>query len=461
MEIDEITFYTDSKVVLGYIQNESRRFYVYVANRVQTIRKMSNPRQWKYIDTSKNPADLSTRRLNAECLVGSSWLTGPSFLRDRNGIAEDEEEEIPLNEDDPEVRKDVVSVKTQTSERRSLGAHRFSRFSSLHSLQRAIANLIIVVKEFKRRRNKDRRKIVSVVSRAKNTHFIRQPTAKELQEAMTVIVQAAQGESFSEKLKAERRPPESNKSHTVPKSSKLYRLDPLVVNNGVLRVGGRLRRATLEFEERHPVLMPNKNHVADLIARHYHGQVHHQGRQITQGAIRQSGYWLIGGHNTVTRKLSKCVTCKKLRGPGMEQRMADLPADGMEEAPPFTNVGFDVFGPWMIRSRKTRGGAANSKRWGLVFTCLSSRAIHIELLESMDASSFICALRRFFAFHGPVSILRCDRGTNFVGAKSELGDALRQMDQRKVKGYVTNHGCEWIWNPPHASHFGVAWEQEM
>lgn len=74
---------------------------------------MSNPKQWKYIDTSKNPADLSTRRLNGESLVGSSWLTGSSFLRDRNGIAEDEEEEIPLNEDDPEVRKDAVSLKTK------------------------------------------------------------------------------------------------------------------------------------------------------------------------------------------------------------------------------------------------------------------------------------------------------------------------------------------------------------
>ena len=84
----------------------------------------------------------------------------------------------------------------------------------------------------------------------------------------------------------------------------------------------------------------------------------------------------------------------------MEQRMVDLPADRMEEAPPFTNVGFDVFGPWMIHSRKTRRGTANSKRWGLVFTCLGNRAVHIELLESMDASSFICALRRFFALHG-------------------------------------------------------------
>ena len=148
-------------------------------------------------------------------------------MRDPDGIAEDEEEEIPLNEDDPEVRKDAVSLKTQTSKRRSLGADRFSRFSSLHSLQCAIANLIIVVKEFKRRRNKDQRKIATVVSRVKNTHLIRQPTAKELQEAMTVIVQAVQGESFTEELKAERRAPESDKPQTVPKSSKLYCLEPL------------------------------------------------------------------------------------------------------------------------------------------------------------------------------------------------------------------------------------------
>ena len=145
----------------------------------------------------------------------------------------------------------------------------------------------------------------------------------------------------------------------------------------------------------------------------------------------------------------------------IQQRMADLPADITEVAPPFTNVGFDVLGPWMIRSRKIRGGAANSKRWGLVFTCLSSRAIHIELLESMDASSFICTLRRFFALRSPVSILWCDRGTNFIGGKSELGDALSEMDQRQVKGYVNNHGCQWIFNPPHASHFGGAWERQI
>ena len=77
------------------------------------------------------------------------------------------------------------------------------------------------------------------------------------------------------------------------------------------------------------------------------------------------------------------------------------------------------------------------------------------------AISFICALSKFFELWGPVSILRCDTGTNFVAAQSKLGDALREMDQRKVKGYITNHGCEWILNPPHASQFGGAWERQL
>ena len=150
-----------------------------------------------------------------------------------------------------------------------------------------------------------------------------------------------------------------------------------------------------------------------------------------------------------------------LRGRILDQRMADLPADRTEVAPPFTSLGFDVFRPWTVNTRKTRGGSVNSKRWGLVFTCLSSRTIHIEVLESMDASSFICALRRFFALRGPASLLRCDRGTNFIGAKSELDDALGEMNQSRVERYARHQGCKWLFKPPHASHFGGAWERQI
>lgn len=141
--------------------------------------------------------------------------------------------------------------------------------------------------------------------------------------------------------------------------------------------------------------------------------------------------------------------------------MANLPTDRLETCPPFTNVGLDVFGPWEITARRLGGGAANAKRWGLIFTCLSSRAIHIEVLETMDANSFICALRRFFAIRGPVAKIRCDQGTNFVGGKSQLEDALLEMDQTRIQKFTAEQGCEWVFNPPHASHFGGVWERQI
>ena len=287
---------------------------------------------------------------------------------------------------------------------------------------------------------------------------------------MNVILRAVQEEAFKEIPKSEHpvhtrkedspRVRASEKKRTMKKSA-LFRLDPFISVDGMLRVGGRLRRARLEYGERHPILLPKGHHVSRLTVRHYHNQVHHQGWQITYGAIRQAGYWLVNGNHMVAKELSLCVVCKKLRGPPVEQRISDLPADRIEATPPFTNVGFDLFGPWSIQIRRTRGRTTSLKRWGLVFSCLSSRAIHIETLESMDTSSFICALRRFFALRGPSLLLRCDRGTNFVGGKSELDNAMSEMDQRKLEKYVRDQGCEWHFNPPHASYFGGVWEQQI
>ena len=384
MEIDDVTFYTDSIVVLGYINSESRRFYVYVANRVQLIRKISSPSQWRYVDTSENPAaDLATRSLSAQNLAASGWMTGPSILqRTTRAVKPDEQEEILLNEDDPEVRKEVLIFTSQINKCHGLGAERFSRFSSLSSLPRAIASLIVLIKEFKRRKTKRLEGKEQEPKTTKNKVQSRSPTAKELQQAMAVIIKTVQEETFSVELKLQHsidassandgRQETRGRNQTLRKSSTLFRLDPFIDSDGILRLGGRLRRANMEYGEKHPVLLPKDHHVANLVVRHYHGRVHHQGRQITHGAIRQAGYWLIGGNGAIVRELSKCVVCKKLRGPVLEQRMADLPSDRTEVAPPFTNVGFDVFGPWTVNARKTRGGIANSKRWGLVFTCLRS-----------------------------------------------------------------------------------------
>lgn len=100
--------------------------------------------------------------------------------------------------------------------------------------------------------------------------------------------------------------------------------------------------------------------------------------------------------------------------------MADLPAERLQAAPPFTYVGVDIFGPWEVVSRRTRGGRARNKWWAALFCCMCTRAVHIEVIESMSASSFINALRRFFAIRGPAKQIHSDRGTNFIGACHEL-----------------------------------------
>lgn len=139
--------------------------------------------------------------------------------------------------------------------------------------------------------------------------------------------------------------------------------------------------------------------------------------------------------------------------------MADLPAERLQTDPPFSYVGLDVFGPWEVAARRTKGGQANSKRWAVLFTCMSTRAVHIEVIETMSSSSFINALRRFFAIRGPAKQLRSDCGTNFVGASRELKLDPPSPGETSVEDYLVDQRCSWVFNPPHSSHMGGTWER--
>ena len=139
--------------------------------------------------------------------------------------------------------------------------------------------------------------------------------------------------------------------------------------------------------------------------------------------------------------------------------MADLPLDRIKETAPFTYAGVDAFGPWYIREGRKR-----VKRYGIIFTCMASRAIHLETLNSMDTDSFLCALRRFICRRGNVRQLRSDRGTNFIGAKGELTQAWNEMNQNQIHNFLLSKNCDWIqfeMNVPHASHMGGVWERQI
>jgi len=137
--------------------------------------------------------------------------------------------------------------------------------------------------------------------------------------------------------------------------------------------------------------------------------------------------------------------------------MADLPAwRVMPDEPAFVRTGIDYFGPFEIRQ-----GRVNRKRYGVVFTCLNSRAIHIEIAASMDTSSCIDAIRRFMARRGSVQEIYSDNGTNFVGADNELRNSFEDLNQDQILNYCTNQGIQWHFNPPAASHHGGVWERQI
>lgn len=278
----------------------------------------------------------------------------------------------------------VIATFTTKAAEAGLGSHRFRRFSSWKTLTCGIAKII--------------QKIRSCVTSPAGD----KSKADELTQARAVVVQTVQQEPFKEEIKS------LSKGEIVSKHSPLRKLDPILDSDGVLRNGGRMSAAAIPWEEKHPIIIPKNSHIATLLVQPYHERVAHQGRHITEGAIRTAGLWILGGKRLVSSILQKCVICRRLRGSVETQKMSNLPADRLTQTPPFTQVGLDVFGPWSVCARRTRGGLSESKLWAVMFTCLVTRVVHLEVVESLSTSSFINALRRFTAIRGPAKLFRSD-----------------------------------------------------
>ena len=269
----------------------------------------------------------------------------------------------------------------------------------------------------------------------------------ETQHAEAVLIKAAQDDKAR-----------TIQGKSIPKSpTLLHKLDPFLDEHGILCVGGRLRRANLEDDIKFPILLPRKGHITNLVVQHFHETRMHQGRTTTLNEIRSSGYWIVGGTSSVSDYIFNCVKCRKLRGSTQSQKMADLPEDRLHPAPPFTYCAVDYCGPCKEKRKEI-------KRYGALFTCMTSRAIHLEVSHSLETDSFINALRRFICRRGPIRQLRSDQGTNFGGAKKELKEALTELDHAKIGRELLQNNCDWLnfrMNVPSASHMGGVWERQI
>ena len=210
------------------------------------------------------------------------------------------------------------------------------------------------------------------------------------------------------------------------KSSSIYSLDPILNHKGILCVRSRLKRSPLNEFCIHPVLPPEEGYITQLIIQWSYDKIQHSGRRITSSELRSRGYWVINGNAAVRRLISKCLIFKKLRGNTCQQKMSDLPVEWLTVTPPFTYVGLDLFRPFIVKE-----GRKELKQYGAIFTCLSFRGVHLEVINSMDTNCFIQSLRRFIARLGSVRLIKYDNGTSFVGGRNELKHAFTMMDDNK------------------------------
>ena len=135
--------------------------------------------------------------------------------------------------------------------------------------------------------------------------------------------------------------------------------------------------------------------------------------------------------------------------------MADLPAARITpDKPPFTNTGIDYFGPFLVKLKRSL-----VKRYGVIFTCLAVRAVHIEVASSLETDTFILALRRFIARRGQVKRMYSDNGTNLAGGERELRESIKLWNNEKIHQLLLQKEIEWHFSLPTASHFGGTWER--
>ena len=417
--LETSVFWSDSQIVLAYIADSSKRYHTFVANRISQIRSQTSPFQWRYIPGIVNPADISSRGANPTKLTESDWFTGPEFLYQKEENWPSPQTNV-VAKVDPEVK--VRSCLTQAEDSFSHGPTQpepmsyldelISRNSNLLKLKRIVAWLILI-----------------------KTRLLNRPTSIRitcvlLNEAEEILVRHEQ-----KKL--------NQKDYAA--------LSPYLDENGLVRVGGRLKNYISGHSN--PLIIP-RGHLSTLMIREQHEKSGHMGVEYVLANLRAKGKWI--PRKAVKSVLNACVVCKRYFGRPLEQKMADLPPKRVNPSSPFTHVGVDCFGPFTVKRGRTE-----VKRWGCIFTCLSTRALHIESLENMSTESFLNSMTRFMARRGKPASVISDNGGNFVKGNTELTKGIKEWNQAMISEKLQQDQIEWKFNPPCCSHRGGVWERQI
>lgn len=273
-----------------------------------------------------------------------------------------------------------------------------------------------------------------------------------------MILKALQAVSFSEEIKQiERYQRTNDPKHRYV--GKLRNLNP-ILEQGILRVGGRIKHANLTFAQLHPIILPSKHHVSKIIIDELHQTYLHIGPSGLLSLLRQR-FWILDARNRIQQHLRKCVRCVKTNPAKLQRYMGDLPAYRVTRTDMFSRVGVDYAGPFSIKTGNPRKPII-VKGYIALFVCLSSKAIHMELAVDLSSQAFINVLKRFVARRGVPTLILSDNATNFIGANSELHQ-LYQLFQKESTTKALNEYClpleiKWQFIPARSPEFGGVWE---
>ncbi|XP_062541589.1 uncharacterized protein LOC134209609 [Armigeres subalbatus] len=237
----------------------------------------------------------------------------------------------------------------------------------------------------------------------------------------------------------------------IAKYSNLYNDCPFMDDEVVLRIHGRTAQGSfLPFELRFPVILPKGHPITRKLLKHYHQQAAHANAETVVNNVRQR--FRIPNLRAEIKAVAKsCVWCKAKKCSPKIPKMAPLPlaritSGGM----PFSFTGVDYCGPITVTV-----GRRSEKRWICLFTCLTTRAIHLEVAHSLTTQACLMAIRRFVCRRGKPVEFFSDNGTNFQGASKEI---IRTIGKECEDG-MTDARTRWNFNPPSAPHMGGIWER--
>lgn len=428
---DDIFLWCDSTVSLAWIRTSPSTLQVFVQNRVAQIQRLTQPNQWHHVRTADNPADFLSRGILPRALLDCTmWWNGPQWLSQPKDqwpySAATFEGELP------EVKKQkIILAAFQTSNWINI-----NKFSNLMKLQRVVAYCLRFIYNCRNPTDKQFKPF----------------KAKDLSDTLRYLITISQKDDFAEEIQTLQR------SHALPRQSKLLSLNPFLDDEGILRVGGRLSQSNFSFDVKHPILLSSKHHLTKLLFRHEHLRLFHAGQQQLLYSIRQR-YWPLAGRNLAKQIVHSCIKCYRCKPLQPSPIMGNLPKARVTPAPPFYNTGIDYAGPVYLSSKKGRG-AKVSKAYIALFVCFVTKATHLELVSDLSKDAFIAAFRRFVARRGKPSNVYSDNGTNFVGANSELRELSQflKSQEHSLQDSISNIGVNWHFIPAFSPHFGGIWE---